>query len=54
MSPSCFFKFQGIKHEEQSSEDIPMAEQPSKDVPVAAQPSKDVHVVEEQNPPPAR
>ncbi|XP_011225745.1 TP53-binding protein 1 isoform X2 [Ailuropoda melanoleuca] len=44
----------GIKHEEQSSEDIPMAEQPSKDVPVAAQPSKDVHVVEEQNPPPAR
>ncbi|XP_077935559.1 TP53-binding protein 1 isoform X2 [Halichoerus grypus] len=44
----------GIKHEEQSNEDIPTAEQPSKDVPVAAQPSKDVHVVEEQNPPPAR
>ncbi|XP_045627861.1 TP53-binding protein 1 isoform X3 [Ursus americanus] len=44
----------GIKHEEQSNEDIPMAEQPSKDVPVAAQPSKDVHVVEGQNPPPAR
>ncbi|XP_057162294.1 TP53-binding protein 1 isoform X2 [Ursus arctos] len=34
----------GIKHEEQSNEDIPMAEQPS----------KDVHVVEGQNPPPAR
>uniref|UniRef100_A0A452TX03 TP53-binding protein 1 n=1 Tax=Ursus maritimus TaxID=29073 RepID=A0A452TX03_URSMA len=44
----------GIKHEEQSNEDIPMADQPSKDVPVAAQPSKDVHVVEGQNPPPAR
>ncbi|KAF3830461.1 hypothetical protein GH733_004280 [Mirounga leonina] len=44
----------GIKHEEQSNEDISTAEQPSKDVPVAAQPSKDVHVVEEQNPPPAR
>ncbi|XP_027427539.1 TP53-binding protein 1 isoform X2 [Zalophus californianus] len=44
----------GIKHEEQSNEDIPTAEQPSKDVPVAAQPSKDVHVVEEQNPLPAR
>ncbi|XP_021568813.1 TP53-binding protein 1 isoform X2 [Carlito syrichta] len=38
-----------MKHDEQSSEDIPMAEHPSKDVPVTAQPSKDVHVVKEQN-----
>uniref|UniRef100_A0A673VCJ3 TP53-binding protein 1 n=1 Tax=Suricata suricatta TaxID=37032 RepID=A0A673VCJ3_SURSU len=43
-----------IKHEEQPTEDMPVAEQPSKVVPFVAEPSKDVHVVEEQNSPPAR
>ncbi|XP_006162917.1 TP53-binding protein 1 [Tupaia chinensis] len=43
-----------IKHEEQSSDDIPMTEQPSKNTPVTSMPSKDVHVVEEQNLQPAR
>uniref|UniRef100_A0A673VCP4 TP53-binding protein 1 n=1 Tax=Suricata suricatta TaxID=37032 RepID=A0A673VCP4_SURSU len=45
---------EAIKHEEQPTEDMPVAEQPSKVVPFVAEPSKDVHVVEEQNSPPAR
>uniref|UniRef100_A0A8P0TIU9 Tumor protein p53 binding protein 1 n=2 Tax=Canis lupus familiaris TaxID=9615 RepID=A0A8P0TIU9_CANLF len=44
----------GIKHEEQSNEDISMAEQPSRDVPVETKTSKDVPGLEEQNPPSAR
>lgn len=45
---------EGIKHEEQSNEDISMAEQPSRDVPVETKTSKDVPGLEEQNPPSAR
>ncbi|XP_077736956.1 TP53-binding protein 1 isoform X3 [Canis aureus] len=44
----------GIKHEEQSNEDISMAEQPSRDVHVETKTSKDVPGLEEQNPPSAR
>nr|XP_045011848.1 TP53-binding protein 1 isoform X3 [Jaculus jaculus] len=39
-----------IKHEEKSSEDIPMTEQSNRDISFTELPNKDVHVVEEQSP----